>query len=586
MFVANTRLSSVWAVTDVYEFVCASRDGGQTWSVLNPDSRIPSDGIGNESKLVELADGSLIMSIRSAGARRFSRSTDGGRTWSTETTIADLVEPNCNGDIISYPSTDGISRLLHSLPANASTRRDVSVYMSVDGGNTWPVCKQLVDAEAAYSSLTVLPDGTIGCLLEEGNNEGFRIYYMNFSLDWLSKEEPADAENDVFDGTLNCDGSRYMYINHSGDFDIAAGASMTVTAKVNLKQYGAHRGIICNRAHSATSSSTGNGSTTGFDLFGGNSSSQSFSNNVNLNKGSWNNLGHPWCNTLATEQWDHVAWVLDGTAGTSKLYINGVLKDTRTNSDIRSYAINPQFDMLVGARYSLNAYPCAVDASSYLLGQIDDVRFYSKAMTAAEVVVDGSASVGSSTQNLIAAYDFSEVNGNEVTDISGNGHTGYLVGFPQNVPQQLLWLSSTNGHIEVWSGVGEDGVPTGFKIEDGYAIPSYLTSLYVRFVPNDGYQLVNATGVIGGDGVAVDPTIQEDGSYLWAVDRRAVNGDLQLTAVFDLRTVGIDGVESDDINAPIEYFNLQGVKMSGKNLVPGVYVRRQGGSVKKVIVAE
>ena len=65
MFVANTRLSSAQWVTDVYEFVCASSDGGQTWSVLNADSRIPADGQGNESKLVELEDGTLLMSIRS-----------------------------------------------------------------------------------------------------------------------------------------------------------------------------------------------------------------------------------------------------------------------------------------------------------------------------------------------------------------------------------------------------------------------------------------------------------------------------------------------------------------------------------------
>ena len=40
------------------------------------------------------------------------------------------------------------------------------------------------------------------------------------------------------------------------------------------------------------------------------------------------------------------------------------------------------------------------------------------------------------------------------------------------------------------------------------------------------------------------------------------------------------GVESD--NAPVEYFNLQGVKVSG--LEPGVYVRRQGNKTSKVVV--
>lgn len=193
MFVANTRLNSAQYVTDVYEFVCASDDGGETWTVLNPDTRIPSDGQGNESKLVELSDGSLIMSIRSNNKRRFSKSTDGGMTWSEATSVNELPEPSCNGDIIVYPSTDGQTRMLHSLPANSTIRRDVSVFLSYDEGTTWPLCKKLVDDYSAYSSLTVLPDGSIGCFVEEGKwdsdiegEDGFCLYFMKFTLDWLT----------------------------------------------------------------------------------------------------------------------------------------------------------------------------------------------------------------------------------------------------------------------------------------------------------------------------------------------------------------------------------------------------------------
>lgn len=43
----------------------------------------------------------------------------------------------------------------------------------------------------------------------------------------------------------------------------------------------------------------------------------------------------------------------------------------------------------------------------------------------------------------------------------------------------------------------------------------------------------------------------------------------------------VDGIEADD-NAPVEYYNLQGMKVSGDE--PGVYVRRQGAKTSKVIV--
>lgn len=43
----------------------------------------------------------------------------------------------------------------------------------------------------------------------------------------------------------------------------------------------------------------------------------------------------------------------------------------------------------------------------------------------------------------------------------------------------------------------------------------------------------------------------------------------------------VDGIEADD-NAPVEYYNLQGMKVKGDE--PGIYVRRQGAKTSKVIV--
>ena len=43
-------------------------------------------------------------------------------------------------------------------------------------------------------------------------------------------------------------------------------------------------------------------------------------------------------------------------------------------------------------------------------------------------------------------------------------------------------------------------------------------------------------------------------------------------------------VDADSTDAPVEFFNLQGVRLDGDNLVPGVYIRRQGAKAEKVIV--
>ncbi len=49
---------------------------------------------------------------------------------------------------------------------------------------------------------------------------------------------------------------------------------------------------------------------------------------------------------------------------------------------------------------------------------------------------------------------------------------------------------------------------------------------------------------------------------------------------------GINEVGSDnaDENCPVEWFNLQGSPVDGDNLAPGIYLRRQGATVTKVLV--
>lgn len=57
------------------------------------------------------------------------------------------------------------------------------------------------------------------------------------------------------------------------------------------------------------------------------------------------------------------------------------------------------------------------------------------------------------------------------------------------------------------------------------------------------------------------------------------------------KIVGVDFAEIDEIgtdvtdeDAPVEYFNLSGVKVNGDNLSKGIYLRRQGSTVTKIAV--
>lgn len=60
------------------------------------------------------------------------------------------------------------------------------------------------------------------------------------------------AQDTTFDGTLDCNGNRYMSIPQSDAFNVAAGTGeITVTARVWIRgdYYGKARGIICSRYH-------------------------------------------------------------------------------------------------------------------------------------------------------------------------------------------------------------------------------------------------------------------------------------------------------------------------------------------------
>lgn len=49
-------------------------------------------------------------------------------------------------------------------------------------------------------------------------------------------------------------------------------------------------------------------------------------------------------------------------------------------------------------------------------------------------------------------------------------------------------------------------------------------------------------------------------------------------------TSAVEAIESDDVNAPAEYFTIQGYKVNGNNLANGFYIVRMGNKVSKIYV--
>lgn len=165
-----------------------SDDGGKTWQLGGS-----ADPGTNESQVVELADGRLMLNMRNhpplgENLRRVATSADGGRTLSKSEPDRALIEPPAQASLLrlTLASRHDRNRLLFSNPA--STRRErLTARVSYDEGATWPVSRVIHAGPAAYSSLVALPEGDVGVLFERGDESPYeRITFARMTLDWLS----------------------------------------------------------------------------------------------------------------------------------------------------------------------------------------------------------------------------------------------------------------------------------------------------------------------------------------------------------------------------------------------------------------
>lgn len=160
-----------------------SDDHGKTWYFIDTSIQ-PAD----ESKVIELSDGTLMINARvnGAGMRYVHTSTDEGQTWTTNP-VPDLKDPSCNGAIIRYTAVedgDDKNRLLFSNANSDKDRNNLTVRISYDEGKTWTEGKTIYDGPSAYSDLTILENGDIGVFFEQDNYT--KNSFVSFSLDWLT----------------------------------------------------------------------------------------------------------------------------------------------------------------------------------------------------------------------------------------------------------------------------------------------------------------------------------------------------------------------------------------------------------------
>lgn len=179
-------MSHRFATGGVQEYIIYSDDEGETWK-MSPKSAYNG---GDESKLVELADGTVMISVRQSGKRGFNTSTDGGMTWGTQTTNADINGNACNADILYYNN----KVLLHSYINNGS-RKNVTVKASFDNGKTWGHPVVICAPSSCYSTMDITKDGDIAIFYEDNAcTQGYALNYAVFPIDWIVPGGDPSAE--------------------------------------------------------------------------------------------------------------------------------------------------------------------------------------------------------------------------------------------------------------------------------------------------------------------------------------------------------------------------------------------------------
>ena len=160
---------TAYPIENSHSHTIISDDHGKSWRV---GTTVLALNTSNECSVAELANGTVVMNSRNYVGqskntvhRYISHSYDGGDSFAVGWFAKDLPDPVVFSDLTS--TADGKTLLL-THPNSQSTRRNVSLFASEDGGASWSLSVQLETGPSQYSSVVALPNGSVAVQSDAG----------------------------------------------------------------------------------------------------------------------------------------------------------------------------------------------------------------------------------------------------------------------------------------------------------------------------------------------------------------------------------------------------------------------------------
>lgn len=196
----GTLLVPVWMVPKYYEEHISShipsvlstfysKDLGETWAmgeILGTYQEVLSP---NETEAALTSDGRVYLNIRHMGHNRVKAySCTGYSGWTQYVPDYKLKDAKCFGSVVAYDDGEHPYSLIFANCACQKARKEVTVRISTDNGQTYPVSRMIDADRGGYVETAADPAEKLIYVLYE-NDKGVTDHFVAFNYEWVEGKD-------------------------------------------------------------------------------------------------------------------------------------------------------------------------------------------------------------------------------------------------------------------------------------------------------------------------------------------------------------------------------------------------------------